>query len=233
MAAKKKQGFRKRFKRWFRASPGPSLVYWFYRALMASWRVRVEQPPSLQAALAARQPVIFAHWHGDELALIHLAGPLRIATLTSLSQDGELMDKVLQRLGAVTARGSSSKGGAAALRGLVKLCRSGGYNVSFAVDGPKGPIYEVKPGVFEFSRLMEAPVYVTSVGVSRPWISRRSWNRAVLPGWFSQVVVRFEDGLPPVTRELDPRDPALAAQLAAQLQDAKARICAEVGVNRP
>lgn len=223
----------KSFKPWLRRHLAPGLLYGIYSLLRATWRVTVDEPPSLRQAMAERRPVIMAHWHGDELALIHLAAYFRIATITSTSKDGALMDELLHRLGAVTARGSSSKGGANALRGLIQLCRRGGHNVSFAVDGPKGPIYQVKPGVFEFSRLMDAPVYAVSVGVSRPWVFRRSWNKAVLPGFFSRIHVRIVDCLPPVTRELDPRSPELARQLEKALDDGKRLVCAEFGVVRP
>lgn len=220
-------------KTWFRRRLLPQLVYALYCSLRASWRVTFDECGSFREALAQRTPVILAHWHGDEMALIQLVVRYRIATITSTSKDGELMDEVLRRLGAVTARGSSSRGGANALRGLVQMCRKDGHNVSFAVDGPKGPIYKVKPGVFEFSRLMDAPVYVISVGVSRPWIARRSWNKAVLPGFFSRVNVRVAECLPPITRDLDPRDPALAEKLETALHDGKRLVCAAMGVDRP
>ncbi|MFZ5724017.1 MAG: lysophospholipid acyltransferase family protein [Pseudomonadota bacterium] len=224
---------KKTLKPWFRRRVAPLLVYGFYRALRATWRVTFDECEPFRRDLESRRPVILAHWHGDELALIHLVVRYRIATITSTSKDGELMDEVLRRLGAATARGSSSKGGANALRGVIQLCRKGGHNVSFAVDGPRGPVYEVKPGVFEFSRLMDAPVYAVSVGVSRPWISRRSWNFAVLPKFFSRIHVRVAECMPPVTRDLDPRDPALARQLEAALHAGKQLVCGEVGVNRP
>lgn len=222
-----------RLVRWLRMYVGPSLVHAIYVSLRATWRVTFDECPSFREALAARRPVILAHWHGDELALIQLVVRYRIATLTSTSRDGELMDGVLRRLGAATARGSSSRGGASGLRGLVQYCRKEGRNVSFAVDGPKGPIYQVKPGVFEFSRLMDAPVYAVSVGVSHPWVSRRSWNRAVLPKFFSRVHVRVAECLPPVSRDTDPRDPALARTLEDALQSGKQQVCREVGVERP
>lgn len=218
---------------WFRSRVAPLLVYGFYRVLCATWRVTFDECAAFRRDLDAHRPVIMAHWHGDELALIHLVVRYRIATITSTSKDGELMDEVLRRLGAVTARGSSSKGGANALRGVIQLCRKGGHNVSFAVDGPRGPIYQVKPGVFEFSRLMDAPVYAVSVGVSRPWVFHRSWNLAVLPKPFSRVHVRVAECLPPVTRELDPRDPALAKQLEDALQVGKKLVATEVGAERP
>lgn len=232
-APAQQQPLRKRLKNWLRRHVLPRLVHGIYVTLRASWRVTFDECAAFRRDLEAHRPVIMAHWHGDELALIQLVVRYRIATITSTSKDGELMDEVLRRLGAVTARGSSSKGGANALRGLIQLCRKGGHNVSFAVDGPKGPIYRVKPGVFEFSRLMDAPIYAVSVGVSRPWISARSWNLAVLPKPFSRVHVRVAECMPPVTRELDPRAPELAAQLEAALAAGKLVACAEVGVSRP
>lgn len=217
----------------FRRYVLPALVYLFYRSLRMTWRITLDECPSFQQALKNREPVIFAHWHGDELGLIHMVKHYRIATITSTSKDGELMTQVLTWLGAVTARGSSTRGGANAMRGLISHCRRNGNNVSFAVDGPKGPIYKVKPGVFEFSRLMHAPIYVASVGVSNPWIFHRAWNKAVLPKPFSRVHVRIAEGMPMLTREQDPRDPDLARCLEVKLNEGKLLVCTETGCPRP
>lgn len=211
----------------FRRYVTPVLVYLFYRLLRMTWRITLDECPAFQQALKNRDPVIFAHWHGDELGLIHMVKRYRIATITSTSKDGELMNQVLSWLGAVTARGSSTRGGANAMRGLISHCRRNGNNVSFAVDGPKGPIYKVKPGIFEFSRLMHAPIYIASVGVSNPWIFQRAWNKAILPKPFSRVHVRIAEGMPMLTREQDPRDPALAGQLEEMLNHGKRLVCEE------
>lgn len=217
----------------FRRHVAPVLVYLFYRFLLLTWRITLDECPSFRQALADRKPVVIAHWHGDELALIHLARRYRIATITSTSKDGELMNRVLGWLGAETARGSSTRGGANAMRGLISHCRKNGNNVSFAVDGPKGPIYKVKPGVFEFSRLMNAPIYIASVGVSRPWVFARAWNRAVLPKPFSRVHVRIAEGLPVITREQDPREAVLAGLLEALLLEGRQRVTVITGETRP
>lgn len=209
------------------------LVYLFYRVLMMTWRIRFDECAAFQQALKDRTPVILAHWHGDELAVIHLVKRYRIATITSTSKDGEIMNRVLQWLGAQTSRGSSTRGGASALRGIIGHCKRNGNNVSFAVDGPKGPIYKVKPGVFEFSRLMNAPIFVVSVGISNPWIFNRSWNKCALPGFFSKVLVSVQEGMPVVGRDVDPRDPLLAQQLEQLLADGKKLQCQVVSRDRP
>lgn len=203
----------------FRRHVLPVMVFVFYRLLRMTWRVTFDECPAFRRALDNHDPVVIAHWHGDELGLIHLVRRYRIATITSTSKDGELMNRVLVWLGAATARGSSTRGGANAMRGLISHCRKNGNNVSFAVDGPKGPIHKVKPGVFEFSRLMQAPIFVASIGISRPWVFHRSWNKAVLPKPFSRVHVRIAEGMPVITRDQDPREAALAGKLEKILHE--------------
>lgn len=203
----------------FRRHVLPVMVFVFYRLLRMTWRVTFDECPAFRRALDNHDPVVIAHWHGDELGLIHLVRRYRIATITSTSKDGELMNRVLVWLGAATARGSSTRGGANAMRGLISHCRKNGNNVSFAVDGPKGPIHKVKPGVFEFSRLMQAPIFVASIGISRPWVFHRSWNKAVLPKPFSRVHVRIAEGMPVITRDQDPREVALAGKLEKMLHE--------------
>jgi len=193
------------------------LGYWIYRLLSATWRVELDEQPPFLEEIENPQPVVIAHWHGNELALIHLVKRYRIATLASQSRDGEIMNRILISLGAATSRGSSSRGGMAGLRGLVRLCRANRHNVSFAVDGPKGPLHVVKPGVFEFSRLMNAPIYAASVSANRVWCLHRSWNRAILPKPFARVKIRFVRVFDPISKTMDIHDPELAGQLERHL----------------
>jgi Amino-transferase class IV/Domain of unknown function (DUF374) len=66
-----------------------------------------------------------------------------MAALVSRSRDGELVAAALARLGIACARGSSSRGGAAGLRAIVRLLRRG-LDAAFAVDGPRGPARVVR-----------------------------------------------------------------------------------------
>ena len=198
----------------------PIIVFILYRTLSATWRVRVVEPESLKLSLKNHTPAVLAHWHGDELALIYLVKRYRIATIASQSKDGELMSKVLQWLGARTSRGSSTRGGVQALKGLIRLMKDGG-NCSFAVDGPKGPIYRVKPGVFEISRMVSAPLFAGGVACGSAWRFPRSWNKTYLPKPFAKVVIYWVGPLPAVAREVDPRNPDLALELEGLLHRAK------------
>lgn len=195
------------------------IVYWFYRAMTASWRIHYSEHPEAAQLISERKPVLLAHWHGDELAVIHLVKKLKLATMTSTSKDGSLVDYVIHRLGGHTSRGSSTRGAVSALKGLVRLCRDG-HPTSMAVDGPKGPYHQVKPGVFELSRLCEAPIVPVGVYAPSAHVFKKSWNKAILPWPFSRVNIYFGRPMPSLTREDDPKSQTLAATLGQAIDDA-------------
>ena len=206
-------------KQWLRKYILPSLVYWLYRFLFWSWRTTLHEPESLKTALKNKEPLIFAHWHGHELAIVQLVVRYKLATMTSLSKDGQLIDYVILRLGGATSKGSSSKGAVGALKGLIRLVKSG-HPASMAVDGPRGPIYQVKPGVFELSRLAKARIFSVGVACENPWVFEKSWNKAVLPKPFSRVSVYFTEPIPALTASDDTKSPELASSLAGKISDA-------------
>ncbi len=173
----------------------------------------------MQKALAAGQPMVLAHWHGDELGILYLLKRYRAAVMTSTSRDGELMDSIVRRFGARTSRGSSTRGGVSALKGLLRLAREG-WRPSVAVDGPKGPYHKVKPGVFEISKVTGGEIFPISVACDRAFEFKKAWNKTFLPKPFARVVCVWGDGLPPVTRDQDPHDPDLALRLEEALADA-------------
>lgn len=192
------------------------LIWLVYRLLSWTWRIKIEEPTRMQRLLQERQPLLLAHWHGDELALIHLSRRYRIATMVSQSSDGALMNVVLHLLGASTTRGSSSRGSVGGLKGLFKQVRRG-HSLSFAVDGPRGPRHEVKPGVFEMSRVLSAPIFAGQVHCDRFWISVKSWNKAILPKPFARLSIRWVELPVQVGKDDDPRDPRFSEALKTRL----------------
>lgn len=199
----------------------PRLTWIFYRLLIMTWRITVSYHPKAEALLKSPETAIIAHWHGDELAILHLVKPLRIATMTSTSKDGSLINFVIQKLGGATSRGSSTRGGASALRGLVRLCRLG-FRASMAVDGPKGPLHQVKPGVFELAKLINGDIVPLGASAHPKYVFKRSWNQAILPLFFAKVVIYFGEPihLPFNDGPFDPRNPEWAHQLHDALSDA-------------
>lgn len=198
------------------------LIWVIYKILSMTWRIKIHEPEIMKVYLFEKKPIILAHFHGDEIPLVALTPRYKIATMTSTSKDGEMMNTVLHLLGGKTSRGSSTRGGVSALKGLIQLCKQGS-NCSLAVDGPKGPIYEVKPGVFELARLMRAPIFSGGVSCDKKWIFPKSWNQAYVPKPFAQINVVWNSFDFVIDKTVDPRSPDLANSLKNQLFDARSQ----------
>ncbi|MES2856136.1 MAG: lysophospholipid acyltransferase family protein [Bdellovibrionota bacterium] len=195
-------------------------AFLFYSALKLTWRIRIIEPESFKASYKSGRSLVFAHWHGDELGIVHLLGPYRAAAMVSTSKDGEIMDKVARLFGAVTSRGSSTRGGVSALKGILRLAKDGRHP-SIAVDGPKGPLHKVKPGVFEISKLIDGEIFPVVAVADKKHIFERAWNKTFLPLPFATLVVVWGEPLPAVDRQADSRDPELARRLEQALANAK------------
>ena len=139
----------------------------------------------------ARVPVIYASWHGRILLLPYLYGRLRARVLTSRSNDGEMLSRMVTAFGLEAVRGSSSLGGAEALRLLTRSLREG-RDVAVIPDGPRGPRETVKAGVVALARLTGAPILPVAIGLSAQW-RLRSWDEFRIPKPFARCVVRFGD----------------------------------------
>jgi lysophospholipid acyltransferase (LPLAT)-like uncharacterized protein len=203
-------------------------IWIIYKTLFSTWKITIEEPDSLKDRLAHKIPVIFGFFHGDELVFVGLTQRYQIAVITSTSQDGELMTTVVHLLGGKTSRGSSTRGGASALKGLLEHCKNGS-NASFAVDGPKGPIYEVKPGIFETSRIMKSEIYVGGVHCDRAWHFPKAWNKTFLPKPFANIRVVWTGPTGPLTKTDDPRSAELAKALQNQLFAARRQAAKVIG----
>ncbi len=202
----------------------PPITFLILKLLWWSWRIEIVEPPLLQKWLKEQKPFLLAHWHGDEIALLPLVKRYRLATITSTSQDGNLMAWMISKLGGVSSRGSSTRGGVSALRGLLKFMKYHHRNSSLAVDGPKGPIYKVKPGIFEISRLANAPIFWAGVSANRYYTFEKAWNKAILPLPFARIKVQWFGPMEPVSPEMDPRSMELALQLEQNLINAKQQV---------
>ncbi|MFZ5494821.1 MAG: lysophospholipid acyltransferase family protein [Verrucomicrobiota bacterium] len=201
----------------------PWLMLGLYRAWTATWRVTLIESRTLREIQTSGGSCVFAHWHRDELAVVQYVGRMRVTTMTSNSPDGCLIDFVIRRLGGTTVKGSSESGGSGALRGLLRQM-AGGRCASMAVDGPRGPIYQVKPGVFHLSKLASVPIIPVGVASRDRIVFSKSWNQARLPKPFTRVVVVFGEPFEfDVQGEINLQCPKLAARLDACITAA----CAE------
>lgn len=142
--------------------------------------------------------------------------------MTSTSQDGEVVNYLIRKLGGKTSRGSSTRGAVVGLKGLVRLLREGN-TTSIAVDGPRGPRRVVKPGAFELAKLAKAAILPVGVHVKSALRFEKAWNKAYLPLPFAKIQIVIANPLKFSFTENDPRDPNLAESLARAIDDASSQ----------
>ena len=109
------------------------------------------------------------------------------AGLISASRDGEMIADVTRRFGFDVVRGSSSRMGASALRELGDVLASG-RDVLITPDGPRGPAYQLGPGIIFLAQKTGAPVVPVNMEYSSCW-RVKSWDRFIIPKPFSKVRV--------------------------------------------
>ncbi|PYJ70452.1 MAG: hypothetical protein DME75_09210, partial [Verrucomicrobia bacterium] len=79
------------------------------------------------------------------------------AALISASRDGELLTAAIKRFDYDVVRGSSSRLGARAILQLSEMIASG-HDVVITPDGPRGPAYELGPGIIFLAQKSGAAV---------------------------------------------------------------------------
>ncbi len=147
-----------------------------------TWRLRMQsrQP---HPADPRRQRMIYVFWHESLLAPATLA-KTNVQVLISRHADGELIARICRYLGHGVIRGSTSRGGAAALMELIRSQLVG--HLAITPDGPRGPRRRLQPGVVQLASVTGLPVVPVGVGFSRAWRAG-SWDRFALPKPFSTV----------------------------------------------
>jgi hypothetical protein len=160
------------------------------KLLHALVRVEPVGREGLETARAAGRSVLIALWHGRILLPIMEHCGEGIVPMVSLSRDGEMIARTVEKLGYRTVRGSSSRGGREALRELVAVLSVPGTVGAIMPDGPKGPRHRLKAGVVQIARESRALVLPMSWGARRP-IRFRSWDRFQLWRPFSRAVVLY------------------------------------------
>lgn len=188
------------------------------RGVGATLRLRLLGEEHLEAARSASPAgrVVFAFWHGRQFPLVYVWRRHGVAILTSLSRDGTLQSMILGGLGYHIVRGSSSRGAVRGLVGIIRAVREG-HDAAFAVDGPRGPYHEVKPGALYLAGRTGIPVVPITSAVRRGRIFEQAWDRYIMPYPFTSTVVAYGEALM-VPADLDEQAlKELAAELGKRL----------------
>ncbi|MBM3265545.1 MAG: lysophospholipid acyltransferase family protein [candidate division Zixibacteria bacterium] len=168
-------------------------------ALGHTLSVRFLHPEYVEQARTHAGRVIYAFWHEGLLVATYVFRHRGIRVLVSQHRDGEYISQTIERMGYTTVRGSTTRGGTAALFGMAAAGRTADLGIT--VDGPRGPRHQAQPGVCHIARRSGLPILPFAVACSR---QKRlsSWDRFIVPLPFARVTIAFGEPIlvPPKCR---------------------------------
>jgi len=148
----------------------------YIRLVAATGRWRVVEGGPAAALWDQGQPFILAFWHGRILMMPHIwrrGTPIHM--LISQHRDGQLIARTVSHFGINTVAGSTSRGGGAALRSMLKALKAG-QCVGITPDGPRGPRMRASAGIVAVARLSGCPVLPATWSANRRRLLG-SWDR--------------------------------------------------------
>ncbi len=174
------------------------LALWPLAILVRLWGMSLRfetSPEDLRNYTKKDVPVTFVLWHNRLFLAAEIyqryRRPRPTYALISASKDGALLTEFFAMVGGMqAARGSSSGLGREAATALVELQRAG-HDIGITPDGPRGPCYDLKPGVVIVPRRTGSPLLLIGGEFHSAW-RLKSWDRFYLPKPFSRVRMRCE-----------------------------------------
>jgi lysophospholipid acyltransferase (LPLAT)-like uncharacterized protein len=167
-----------------------TLICVMARFVAASLRLRVIGEERVRAFQEAGRGVILVTWHGRTLVPITRFRGLGYWAVISTSRDGEYQNRIFQRLGWQTVRGSTSARGA--VRSAIAMCRHlrDGATLAFTPDGPRGPCGQVQPGAIFLAQKSGCPIIPAGIS-AHPRALARTWDRYLVPGLFARAALIY------------------------------------------
>ena len=127
---------------------------------------------------------IYVFWHENILMPLYLRGHSNISMLLSRHADANILDRVARMMGFGIVRGSTFRGGSAALRELAE--RAAVSSLTITPDGPRGPRRRLAAGCVFLASTLGIPIVVMGFGYDRPW-RFGTWDRFAMPRPWSRA----------------------------------------------
>jgi lysophospholipid acyltransferase (LPLAT)-like uncharacterized protein len=162
---------------------GPAIIYLLGKSLRIDWVGEENLIPIRKT----NKNIIYAFWHGRMFILAYSHRWQKIHILISQHRDGEYITRIIHRLGFVSVRGSTTRGGSKAIFEMCDKVASG-YDVGITPDGPKGPRFKVQPGTIYMAQRSGLPIIPITASAENRW-TLSTWDGFIIPKPFSRAVV--------------------------------------------
>lgn len=158
------------------------------KALAATLRISATPSPD---ETGSSNSAIYAFWHGKMIYGWLFAQKLfpgrDIHAVVSLSSDGEILSRCLEKLGFTLIRGSSSRGSSEVKTAMLEELKQNGI-IAITPDGPRGPRHSFKYGTLRLASEQKIPIIFAAIQYSKA-IQVKSWDKFEIPFPFSEVKI--------------------------------------------
>lgn len=142
------------------------------------YRVALYDPTVDPAHPRFAGPMIYVFWHEYILIPLVHRGNNNVAILLSQHGDADVLERMALHFGFGTVRGSTRRGGAAALWSLRTAAQ--GMNLAITPDGPLGPRRRLEQGPVYLASATGLPIVTMGFGYDRPW-RLPTWDQFAIP----------------------------------------------------
>lgn len=134
---------------------------------------------------AGTQRFLYCVWHDQIVMTVFTGRPRNMAGLVSRHQDGSYLADGMKMVGIEPVRGSTSRGGAQAMRQMLDLARD--RHIAITPDGPRGPRRQIKPGIVFLASQTGRAIVPTAYACRRGWRIRGNWTDMLIPRPFTTL----------------------------------------------
>jgi lysophospholipid acyltransferase (LPLAT)-like uncharacterized protein len=173
-----------RLEHWAKFSVLPPVGAALVWGIAATMRRETRGHEEIDAFYQSGGHIILAFWHAQQLMIPVGYRGAGAHVLISQHGDGEIIARIIGRFGHQAVRGSSTRGGAGALRALIKLGRSG-KDLVVTPDGPRGPRQVAKLGIVQLAKATGLPIVPLAFACSSRQLFS-SWDHFMVPYPFSR-----------------------------------------------
>jgi len=151
---------------------------------MGTLRIMEYRKDILLQAKKQHGTVIYAFWHNRMLIPAYTHINQNVHVLISQHRDGEIIARIIGKLGFFSIRGSSRRGGLKALKEAIDVMER--FDVAITPDGPTGPKETAKEGILYLAYKTGKPIIPGIFLIKNKW-ELNSWDNFQIPKPFSPV----------------------------------------------
>lgn len=165
------------------------LIRLLVRIYISTFRYNVTEDEEVTRLADAGKRLVFITWHNQLALFLGKSGMHKTVSMVSRSKDGDMFAPLLEGFGHAVVRASSSRGASAGVMEMLDYMNKG-YHAGMAVDGPKGPVYVVKPGSLYLAKKADRVIVPVSCNCKR-FFRFGSWDRFILPKPFAKIDIQL------------------------------------------